>query len=351
VVELGRVLAPLVENVSAFLDNLVPRLVPGCDPAAVRSTFAVAAAGYTVPRTSDGRRVSAITPSGVPFEASVTGGGGRAEPALRYVTEAATAVPFFGPRLAAQRRALDELTARLPGGARDAASDLGCFVDTLFPDPPAVPARTRFAITFGLVHRADPPAAPAGLKVYGNLGPDPAALARLGDRWPDLALLAERVDGLPFLAPHFATAEADAAGRLGHKLYFRTTARANAASLSVVARRFDASAADLLDELAERGAAPTWHSPVYLCCEVRPDRGALLSVHFPARALDLGPERMLALVRALAVRHHGSTASIDALTSAAARAGGTWTPTVVGIGLVAGGGLGKLNVYLGAGAA
>jgi hypothetical protein len=344
-------LEPLVESVGAFLDELVPRLVPGCDAAAVRSTFAVAAAGYTVPRTSDGRRASAITPSGVPFEASVTGGGGRAEPALRYVTEAATGMPFFGPRLAAQRRALDELASRLPAGAADAAGELACFLDTLFPDPPAMPARTRFATTFGLVHRADPPTAPAGLKVYGNLGPDPAALARLGDRWPALAALAGRLDGMPFLVPHFATAEAGAAGRLRHKLYLRTGPRANAASLSVVARRFDASAADLLDELADCGATPTWNRPVFLCCEGGPDGDALLSVHLPARALDLRPEAMLALVRALAARHHGTTASVDALTTAATQAGGAWTPTVVGIGLAPGGGLGKLNVYLGAGAA
>lgn len=117
----------------------------------------------------------------------------------------------------------------------------------------------------------------------------------------------------------------------------------------MVARRFDASATDLLDELAGCGAAPTWQRPVYLCCEEGPDGDARLSVHFPARALDLGPEAMLALARALAARHHGTTAAVDALTGAAARAGGTWTPTVVGVGLAPGGGLGKLNVYLGAG--
>ena len=334
-----------METVGAFLDELVPRLVPGCDAAAVRSTFALAGAGYTVPRTSDGRRVSAITPSGVPFEASVTGGDGRDEPALRYVTETATGMPFFGPRLAAQRRALDGLVARLPAGARDAAAELGCFVDTLFPDPPAVPARTRFATLFGLVHRADPAGGPVGLKVYGNLATDRTALARLGERWPPLAALAARVEGMPFLVQHAAATEADAAGRLSHKLYFRTVSRANAASVAVVARRFDACAADLLDELASCGAAPVWNRNVHVCCESRPDGDARLSVHLPARALDLGPDAMLALVRTLAARHHGTTAAVDALTAAAAAAGGTWSPTVVGAGLVPGGGLGKLNVY------
>jgi len=201
------------------------------------------------------------------------------------------------------------------------------------------------------VHRADHPGELAGLKVYGNVGIDPAALARLGDRWPPLAALAGRVDGMPFLVPHFATVEVDAAGRLGHKLYLRTVGRANAASISVVARRFDACAADLLDELAEHGAAPVWHRMVFLCCESRAEGDARLSVHLPARALDLDPVAMLALVRALAARHHGSTAAVDALTGAAALAGGAWTATVVGAGLTPGGGVGKLNVYLAAGAA
>ncbi len=87
------------------------RLVPGCDREVVRAVFARASAGYTGPRGRDGLRVTAITPSGVPFEASVTGGGDRASAALRYVTETATGMPFFGPRLAAQRAALADLVA------------------------------------------------------------------------------------------------------------------------------------------------------------------------------------------------------------------------------------------------
>jgi hypothetical protein len=160
-----------------------------------------------------------------------------------------------------------------------------------------------------------------------------------------VAALAARVDGMPFLVQHAAAAEADAVGRLSHKLYFRTASRANAASISVVARRFDGCAADLLDELASCGAAPVWNRTVHVCCESRPDGDARLSVHLPARALDLAPDAMLALVRALAARHHGTTAAVDALTGAAAAAGGTWSPTVVGVGLTPGGGLGKLNIY------
>lgn len=338
-----------METVGDFLGELVRRLVPGVDAAAVRTTFGLAAAGYTTPRTDDGRRASAITPSGVPFEASVTGGGGHLDEALRYVTETATGMPFFGPRLAAQRLALDRLVDRLAPEARGGAGELGCFVDTLFPDPAAVPTRTRFATTFGLVHRPAAPGHLAGLKVYGNAGLDEGGLDRLATRWPAFGDLAGLVDGLPFLVPHFATAEAGSGGG-AHKLYFRTGRRTNAASLAVVARRFGASAAGLLDELAAAGATPEWRTSVYLCCECRPGGDPGLSVHLPAKALGLDPGAMLALVRVLAARHHGTTRGVDALAVAAEAAGGPWEASVLGLGLAPGGGIGKVNVYLAAGA-
>jgi hypothetical protein len=340
---------PTVETVAAFLDDMVRRLVPGVDAAAVRTTFARAAAGYTVPRTDDGRRASAITPSGVPFEASVTGGGGRLDGALRYVTETATGMPFFGPRLAAQRLALDGLVERLAPEARGEAAGLGCLLDALFPDPSVVPSRTRFATWFGLVHRSDAPGHLAGLKVYGNAGHDEGGLGRLATRWPVLGELVDLVDGLPFLVPHVAAAEAGTGGGV-HKLYFRTDRRTDGASLAVVARRFGACAGDLLDELAACGASLGWRSGVHLCCERRAGGDPTLSVHLPAKALRLDPAGMLALARTLAARHHGTTRGVDALAGAAHAAGGAWEVSVVGIGLVPGGGLGKLNVYLAAGA-
>jgi hypothetical protein len=284
----------------------------------------------------------------VPFEASVTGGRGRLEPALRYVTETATGMPFFGPRLAAQRRALDRLAERLAPAVRDEAAALGDFLDTLFPDPSAVPARTRFATTVGLVHRPESPAHLAGLKLYGNAAVDEGGLGRLAARWPPIGEVADMVDGLPFLVPHFVTAEAGTGGGV-HKLYFRTARRTNAASLAVVARRFGASAADLLDELAACGATPSWRTTVYVCCARRAGGDPELSVHVPAKALGLDPPAMLALARALAARHHGTTRGVDALAGAAEAAGGAWEASVLGLGLAPGGGLGKLNVYLAAG--
>jgi hypothetical protein len=59
---------------------------------------------------------------------------------------------------------------------------------------------------------------------------------------------------------------------------------------------------------------------------------------------------MLALVRVLAARHHGTTRGVDALAVAAEAAGGPWEASVLGLGLAPGGGIGKVNVYLAAGA-
>jgi hypothetical protein len=356
-----------VEPVPAFLDEMARRVVPACDPAVVQAVFARASAGYAGPRGRDGQRVSIITPSGVPFEASVTAGAGRPSAALRYVTETATAMPFFGPRLAAQRAALDDLIGWLPAPGQAAADQLRAAVDVFFPDPPLVPARTRFAITFGIVHRAEVPAGIAALKVYGNLGPDGASLGRLAERWPAFGPLGDPVVDLAFLSPHFATVEVDAAGRLGHKLYLRTR-RANAAALAVLARRFDADVGHLRTLLAEAGVGDAaWQRPIFVCCEPGSgagDDGPEMSVHLPGKALGLDPGAMAELAARLVAEGDGDgddgdegggggsggggggRRALAAVRAAAGRAGGTWVTTVLGVGLRRGGGLGKVNVYV-----
>jgi len=361
-----------VEPVPAFLDEMARRVVPACDPAVVRAVFARASAGYAGPRDRDGQRVSIITPSGVPFEASVTGGAGRPSAALRYVAETATAMPFFGPRLAAQRAALDDLIGWLPAPAQAAADHLRAAVDVFFPDPPLVPARTRFATTFGIVHRSEVPDGIAALKLYGNLGPDASALGRLAERWPAFGPLCDPVVDLAFLSPHFATVEVDAAGRLGHKLYLRTR-RANAAALAVLARRFGADVGDLRTLLGEAGVDDAaWRRPIFVCCEPgaggdvasgADDRGPEMSVHLPGKALGLGPAAMAELADRLVAEGDGDhrddaddrgggggggggRRALAAVRQAAGWAGGTWVTTVLGVGLRRGGGLGKVNVYV-----
>lgn len=395
-----------VDAVPGFLDELARRLVPECDAAVVQAVFSRASAGYTGPRGRDGLRVTAISPSGVPFEASVTGGPGRSSAALRYVTETATGMPFFGPRMAAQRAALDDLIAWLPAAALDAACELRAAVDVLFPDPGAVPARRRFATTFGIVHRPEVPDGIAGLKLYGNLRtgePEAAAataadaLTRLAGRWTAFARLGDAVGDLTFLEPHFATIEVDAAGRLGHKLYLRTR-RANAAGLALAARRVGADLAPVADALRRAGVDDElWRRRFFVCAAVdggpagggavgdvpvgrpavggaavrgEPAGGAAvggcgggdmdgasvggdadgdeveLSVHLSTKALRLARAGMAHLARTL-VSRHGDVAGIDALDGAMACAGGTdrWPVTVVGLGLAPGEGVGKVNVY------
>lgn len=343
-----------MESVPAFLDELAARLVPACDPAVVQAVFARASAGYTGPRGRDGLRVTAITPSGVPFEASVTGGAGRSSAALRYVTETATGMPFFGPRLAAQRAALDDLVAWLPPVAQPAAAELQETVDVLFPDPAAVPARRRFATTFGIVHRDDVPAGIAGLKLYGNLRAGDGALARAAAHQPAIATLHRMVDDLGFLTPHFLTVEVDAAGRLRHKLYLRT-ARATPAGLVLLARRFGTDATEVFGML-ERAGVPeaAWTRPFFACVETGADGdgGPGLSFHLSAKALRLDTDGMAGLARHLMGEHAGdgfggaAAGALEALDAASDRAGGAWTTTVVAAGLARRGAAGKVNVYV-----
>ncbi len=342
-----------MDRVPAFLDALRGSLVPECDRDSVRAAFASAATGCGGPRGRDGRRASALTPSGVPFEASVTGGAGRSAVALRYVTEPGAGLPFFGPRLAAQRGAVADLAARLAPDARPGGEEVRALPDVLFADPGAVPARTRFASFVGVVHTPEHPAHLAGLKVYGNLrAVDPSgAVARLRRRWPGFGVLDDLTcDLAEYAGPltvQFAALEAGPGG-LRSKLYVRTR-RAGPPGLAALARRVGADPAALDAALADAGLAPDrWRRPVFACLATRADGGGAvaLSVHVAARSADLHPAAMAAVAEQLAGRH-GDAESFAALTRAMAAAGpgGGFAVTVVGVGLAAGGGVGKVNVY------
>lgn len=329
--------------VAGFLEELASRLVPACDPAVVGAVLEKASAGYAGSRSRHGRRVSALTPSGVPFEASVTGGAGHSAPVLRYVTEAATARPFFTARLAKQRATLDHLVGFLPKSTRSCRGELQSFVDVLFPDPAGVPARTRFATFFGLVHREDVPDHLAGLKVYGNLCADEGAIRRLARRWPSFAALARGIDGVSDLVPQFAALEVWESGEWRHKLYFGTR-RADDGAVNVLARRFGAHVGDLHAELAGWDASVQRWRKINVGCEMRGGEPAL-TFYLSGRALGLDRDGMATLSRRLAEQHHGDTRAVDVLTGAAT-GWGDWQHTIVGIGLRPGGGVGKINAYL-----
>jgi hypothetical protein len=345
-----------MERVPALIDELARQLVPTCDRDVIRRVFATASAGHAGTRLRDGRRASTLTPSGVPFEASVTSGAGRPATALRYVTEPGCGMPFFGLRLAAQRRALDELAGWLPEPGRAGVDELRTLADVLFPELAAVPARTRFAIFLGIVHGPEVPAGMAGLKVYGSLqATEPvAALDRLATRWQPFAELRGRMGDLSCLAPQFAAIEVDAGGRLRHKLYVRTRA-GSPSDLAALAARCDVDAAPLVDALRQAGVTDdVWQRPLIACCAHR-DAAAgpstELSIYVSHRALARGPgvagtPTIDALAADLAARY-GDPMALDALSDAMTAAGGrdAWSFTVVGVGLAPDGTPRKVNVY------
>jgi hypothetical protein len=343
-----------MERVPALLDGLARQLVPGCDRDVVQRVFATASAGQAGARLRDGRRASTLTPSGVPFEASVPSGPARPGTALRYVTEPGSGMPFFGPRLTAQRRALNELAGWLPAPGRAGVDDLRTLADVLFPELAVVPARTRFATFLGVVHGPEAPVGVAGLKVYGSLqATEPAAgLDRLAARWPPFAELRGRVGDPSCLAPQFAAIEVDAGGRLRHKLYVRTRA-GSPSDLAALAGRCDVDIAPLADALRQVGVTDDlWRQPLIACCAHRGDAAAgpstELSVYVSRRALARCPgATTLDAVAADLVARYGDPMALDALSDATAVAGGwdAWSYTVVGVGLARDGAPRKVNVY------
>jgi hypothetical protein len=335
----------VMDRLAAFLEALRAPMVPGCDAGVVEAVFRRASAGQGAGRDRNGRRASVLTPSGIPFEASVTGDGRGPAPTLRYNTETATSMPFFGPRLAAQLDAIADLAGWLPPEADPAAAraHLCDFVATLFPDPGLVPARTRVATWFGIVHRPENPRHLDRLKVYGSLAAAEGALARLAAARAPTRTLAAAVEGLDWLAPHLAAVEVDRSGALTHKLYFRA-GHADVAQLSQLADRLGVDASGLSGELDEWGAGGP--RPVsFLCLQAGPDGHRDLSVYVSAKLLGRGGAGMADLARRVAERLHGTTAGLDALAEAATAAGGTWSYSMLGIGLPAAG-RPKLNAYL-----
>lgn len=342
-----------MEAVTGFLEAWARHVAPACDPAVVRGVFETASAGSGAARGRDGRRASVITPWGLPFEASTTGNGS-ARGVLRYLTEAGADQPFFRPRLEAQREALDRLVHRLPGDLDHSAvaAELRGLVDALFPDPSGVPARTRHALFFGIVHDPAVPNHLGRLKLYGSLRWRPDVLGTLATRWPAFAALAGAVEGIAGLVPHMACIEVDAAGRWRHKLYF-VPATAGDRPLGALAERTGVDARRWSETLSAQGVAVQRWDRTHICCEANDGAGWTLAVHITAKALGLAPSTMSAVARHLAERRYGDTSALDALATAVVEGApasvGPWHCTVIGFGLDEGGrddGPGKVNLYV-----
>ncbi|MFI2283018.1 hypothetical protein [Nocardia beijingensis] len=324
-----------------FLTDLAERLMPDHDPALIRAMMERACGGQLNHRAPDGRRASRLTATGIPLEASVSGGRGEFTPAIRYVTETATQETEFGPRLAAQLATIRDLAAWLPNGDAAVADLLQSFITTLYPEPARIPARYRFATWTGVVHHAAAPHHAARLKVYGDPLIVPGALDRLCREWPGFTGLASIPEGEKLIKPVGAAIEVDAHGEVNHKIYLKARPNDVAGPMKLV-RYFGDAAWKALSELIDCGAdAAELHQDDLFICRARGTGDPVFSLYLLTKRRN----DLTALVRELASRHHGTTDAVDALSSAAESVGATWRYSGIGLGFSAEHGIDKLNVY------
>lgn len=323
-----------------FLVAAAERLMPGTQPVPMRTMLDRACGGQLSMVRADGSRASGLTVTGIPFEASVTGGRGQLTPALRYVTEAGTLHADFGSRLTTQLQAIDELCGWPPNDSAAVSNTLRSFVAALFPNPAAVPTSHRFATWLGVAHHAGMPGRAAALKLYGSLTTAPETFSRLCTAFPEFAELTSVPKDNEFIRPHFAAIEMDAHGVLSHKVYLRV--KFDIATPMKLVRLFGDPAWEVLSELVRCGVDPAslHRFRMSVCCA---SRGGAASF-----ALHVGPrhgEDPVTLIRELAERHHGTTAALDALAEAAESVGASCRYSVVGLGASPHEGIDKLNLY------
>ncbi len=330
------------EVAGEYLVDLAERLTIGCDPGSIRAVVERVRGGQLDALGADGRRASVLTSSGIPFEASVSGGRGQITPVIRYVTATATPEADFGSRVSAQLAAIRDLVAWLPNGVQTVADMFQCFVTTLYPDTSELPRwRHRSPTWIGAVHHAAAPRHVARLKVYGGPPTGPGGLYRVCSALPGFAGLASVPDHEKLIKPVGAAIEVDAHGEVNHKIYLKARYNDVAVPMKLV-RYFGAPAWEALSELARCGvdAAELHRHDFFVCC-ARGQGAPVFALHLVARRRD----DLTGLARELASRHHGTTHGVDALALAAESVGASWRYSAVGLGFSADHGIDRLNVY------
>lgn len=327
--------------VGTYLIDLLARMELPHDPISVREVLERASGGQLATKRGDGHQASTLTLSGLPFEASVTGGRGRTTRAVRYVTEPATQEPTFESRLTAQRIAVGELLRRLPSGNDEITGLFRSLVECVHPVPALVPAWYRGSTFIGVVYRETAVLPASGVKVYCGPLRSPAALERLCGQLPGFAELATiPAEGKGLLRPVLATLEVDTLGQVVYKVYL--SLRPGLAAPMKLVRSFGDPAWEILSELVACGADPTTlHQYHYFICRARGPGASSLTLN----PLAVGDLDLTVPVRELATRHHGSTRAVDAMAAAAKATGAAWRYTALGLGFSADHGIDKLNVY------
>ncbi|GAA5043404.1 hypothetical protein [Nocardia callitridis] len=332
-----------IDAAGLFLADLSERMMPGADSTRARAVLDRACGGQLAARAKDGRPASALTVSGIPLEASVSGGSGQFTPAVRYATEAGTQELDSSVRFAEYHAAIRDLTAWLPERVdpTGAAEMLSSFVATLLPDPTKLAARHRSAACLGIVHHALDPGHLARLKVYG-LFIDPGATDRVRAAWPSFAPLGGVPDNETMIRPLGAALELDARGELTHKVYLRVRHNDPAAPMKLV-RHFGDAAWEVLAELDRCGVdtATLHRHTLFVCCARRGSAPASFALYVGARGQENFPDS----ITELATRHHGGTDAVDTLTLAAESAGAQWHWGGFGIGFAPTRGVDKFGVY------
>ncbi|WP_063036795.1 hypothetical protein [Nocardia grenadensis] len=330
-----------VHAVGTYLIDLLERMELPHDPGSVREVLEHASGGQLNTKRGDGRQASTLTLSGLPFEASVTGGRGRTTRAVRYVTEPATQETTFESRLTAQRIAVGELVRRLASGGDETTGLFRSLIEYVHPEPALVPTWYSGSTFIGVVYR-DMAALPvSGIKVYCGPLRSPAALEGLCRQLPGFAGLATvPEEGRPLLRPLLATLEANALGEVVYKVYM--SVRPHIATPMKLVRYFGDPAWEILSELVACGADPTaLHRYHYFICRARGPGASTLTLN----PLALGDIDLTEVTRELATRHHGSTHAVDAMAAAARAVGAAWHYSALGVGFSADHGIDKLNVY------
>lgn len=294
-------------------------------------------------RDDDGRRWCPLTPSGVPFEASfsLSATDPRSGRGVRFSAVAGTRHRYFASQLRVQRRVVDQAGAWLPARAAPAWKErTSGLLDGLYPDPGRVPARTRLVTALGVV--TEPSAGVAGLRLYANADDDLGGAGRVAAIDDDFAHLEEQTRRC-LLIPHLAAVEVSAEGSVGRRLYGISLPGRLAPALDGLYPR---SSTALSKILSDAGADPAaLEDMVYVCLAA--DGGPIsVTVHVANEAFVAHGSSSASVVERLVGRMADGECVHDRWKRAMAATGETWDHTVVGMGLLADGSLGKLNVYL-----
>ncbi len=314
-------------------------LLPGGAATVLDPVLEAALAGTGVAlRHRDGARVTPLTGTGVPIEVRLGSGG-----AVGYTTVPGLRARYFGPRLRAERAAMEVVAGHLEPPCRDLLlADAARLVDACVPEPATVAPRTTQGTYLGVVHGGD--GGLSGMRAYCSLravAGAPEAVAGVSEGFGHLCQL---VEGLA-VEPVMAAVQVDDPAVATHKLYVRLSGDGAAAALGRLAGRA-VGPNDLEEAVAALGVAPAalGRGALVAIRAHGSGEGVDLALHLTRRVLGDGPTRWCRAER-LAEGPAGSAALVAAMAVVEGRRA-TWEVNVLGLGVSAGGSVDRATAYL-----